>query len=189
MCSSAKLSLMITCTASSFVGRLERNSVQRTYGLQFTVQKMSACAVYWAAGCVGLIPLWTLLLFDTSLWGCSMFSWCNILGSWETSGALSALQKLQNQHKAPILCDWNFDHWKNNHVLFALPYFPFLSLSTPLNNGPSICVSRRIMSSSSSCGELQSLLLPSTPFDFGLAYISYITYSWDPSFFLTCGAE
>lgn len=69
--------------------RVQQSVEQKTTICNHTVQ---------SSGVHGLMLLRSLLLFNTSLWGFSVFSWCNMLGSWHSCRALSAPSK-KTRHK------------------------------------------------------------------------------------------
>ena len=86
---------------------------------------------------------------NTSLWGFSVFSWCNLLGSWQSCRALSAPSKRHGLSPNVLWLEfWSFKIFLSH--LFSPLSLTFLSLSFSLLLpgslcfSLSVCVSRRI---------------------------------------------
>lgn len=141
----------------------DKPAVQHMCRVQSIARKISVHTVQ-NSRTHGLMLLRSLLLFNTSLWGFSVFSWCNMLGSWQSCRAFSAPSKRHSISPNVLWLEfWSFKIFffhtcfLSSPSLFSL-FSPQFSLLQPL----CLCKSQnhRIMSSSSSCGEPRSLLQP-----------------------------
>lgn len=132
--------------ASLLPGILETWTCSATYALcRDYCEKKPACTLYRTVGCMVWCCLDPPYCSYTSLWGFGVFSWCNMLGSWQSCRALSAPSKRHGISPNVLWLEfWSFKIFFFSPRLFSLlslPFFsPVLSLLQPL----SACVSHRI---------------------------------------------
>lgn len=80
----------------------------------------------------GLTLLGSPLLFSTSLWGFIVFSWCNMLGSWQSCGVLSAPSRRPSISPNVLRLEfWSF-HIVLLHLFSLLSPLPLLSIFSPV---------------------------------------------------------
>lgn len=169
--------------SSLLPGIFETRTCRATYVLcRDWCENKPACTLYRTVGRMVWCCLDPPYCSDTSLWGFGVFSWCNMLGSWQSCRALSSLSKRHGISPNVLWLEfWSFKifFFFSTLVFSPLPppfFSPVLSASASL----CLCKSEnhRIMSSSSSCGEPRSLLQPTASLIWILFKINHPTFPW-----------